>query len=146
MGFAGVLAVVLIVEICYTCKFNSRMNMINSKASKGEINADQLEVSRAQATLEFGVTLQRFAQVRGLVYLGWIVSYWYIVHKYQNDNTSDNTKLCKFKYDGMVTPFPELPTAYGSTLAGPVMEYRPWINILLLVPVFLIDFMIGRHL
>ena len=120
--------------------------MINSKASKGEINADQLEVSRAQATLEFGVTLQRFAQVRGLVYLGWIVSYWYIVHKYQNDNTSDNTKVCKYKYDGMVAPIAELPNLEGVRVSGPVAEYKPWINVLFLVPVFLIDFMYGKHL
>ena len=50
LGFAGVLVVVFIVEMYYTCEYSSRMRTIDSKASKGEINADQLEVSRAQAT------------------------------------------------------------------------------------------------
>jgi hypothetical protein len=89
-----VLVGVFIVEICYTYKFISRMNTIDTKASKGETNVDQLEVSRAQATWLIGLFFQIFALFRGLLYLGWTVSYWCVVFRFQNKYFSDYDLIC----------------------------------------------------
>ena len=122
------------------------MGKVNNKASKGEINADQLEESRTQATDVFGVTFQKLSVFKGVIFLVWILSHIIINHKYQNDDTSDWTKICKWKYLNMVTPIPELPGVTATIVGGPQMDYHAYIDVLIFVPIFLIDFMIGKYL
>ena len=55
------------------------MRAVDYKASKGEINADQLADGRIFATSTFGATFMKFAVFKGMIFVVWIVLH-YIVN------------------------------------------------------------------
>ena len=68
-----------LVQLCYMCKYSSKMRAVDYKASKGEINADQLADGRIFATSTFGATFMKFAVFKGMIFVVWIVLH-YIVN------------------------------------------------------------------
>ena len=84
-----------------------------------------------------------FTLLKGLIYLTWIITHFWITSKYQHDNSSEYMELCKWKYMDIIFPNPLLPNVKDSMSGGPHGDYKAYKDIIVLLPLFLIEMLIA---
>ena len=130
----------------YTCKYCSKMDRVESDASRGQLTADELQDTRSDLSRSFAVSFRKFTLLKGLLFFSWFLLHFCIQFKYQHDESSDWTKICQWKYFNIMAPNDQLPTIKDQMVVGPKGDYHWYLDILVLLPVFCIEYSISKKL
>ena len=85
------------------------MTSTEKEANQEGTTYNQLEIQQSNFIGNYASTLITVTILKGVLFFAWFVIHTYTTYSYQNDDSTEWTQLCKWKYLDQFTPIKELP-------------------------------------